>query len=88
MFRLNHILYLNTLPTAEKLRTPLHFSSSELALFQGSNLYGAALDREKEWRKEWGTCRNIVAEGDASWGKEFTWFHSSSFVTFTSSSLL
>jgi hypothetical protein len=79
MFRLNHTLYLNTLPAPEKLRTPLHFSSSELALFQGSNLYGATLDRERDWRKEWENCQNVVAESDAIWGKEYTWFHSPPF---------
>lgn len=43
-------------------------------LFQGSNLYGATLDRGSEWRVEWERCRKIVSEASSNWGKRFTWF--------------
>ena len=75
IFSLIHTPYLNSLPTAEKLRTPLHFTASELAIFQGSNLYGATIDREKELKKEWENCQKVVAEGDSIWGKEYTWLY-------------
>ncbi|GLB34072.1 putative SET domain contatining protein [Lyophyllum shimeji] len=68
-----HYAYLKTLPCATKLRTPLHFTQSELQLFQGTNLYGATLDREREWRKEWSQCHAVFARENADWGRQFTW---------------
>ncbi len=70
----NHLHYLNTLPTPDKLRTPLHFTSSELDLFKGSNLYGATLDRELEWKNEWEQCRKVIADTNSNWGEQFTWY--------------
>jgi hypothetical protein len=46
-----------------------------LNLFQGSNLYGATLDRGSEWRVEWERCRKIISEANSNWGKRFTWFN-------------
>ncbi|KAG6850915.1 hypothetical protein H0H93_006741 [Arthromyces matolae] len=68
-----HDAYLNTLPSAEKLRTPLHFTALELELFQGTNLYGATLDREKEWRAEWNQCKSAFSRQNADWGDKFSW---------------
>ncbi|KAF8204763.1 SET domain protein [Pholiota molesta] len=54
--KLLHDRYLDTLPPAENLRTPLHFFPAERDLFKGTNLYGATADREREWRSEWSQC--------------------------------
>ncbi|KAF8510306.1 hypothetical protein JB92DRAFT_3182066 [Gautieria morchelliformis] len=45
--------YLRTLPMADTLCTPLHFSEEELFLLRGTNLYGATLYQQKERRLEW-----------------------------------
>ena len=68
-----HATYLNTLPTWEQLRTPLHFTSSELDIFKGTNLYGAALDRDRLWRTEWIECQSLIASANANWANLFTW---------------
>ncbi|KAI0668916.1 hypothetical protein C8Q78DRAFT_954903, partial [Trametes maxima] len=70
---LRHGAYIDTLPSPERLRTPLHFSAVELAAFRASNLYGATGDRLREWQAEWEQCRAIVAIASQSWGKAFTW---------------
>ena len=70
---LAHRAYVDILPSADKLRTPLHFTSAELELFKGSNLYGATLDRQRDWETEWAACRDFVASRDASLAERFTW---------------
>ncbi|KAH9887069.1 SET domain-containing protein [Cubamyces lactineus] len=70
---LRHGPYIATLPSADKLRTPLHFNPAELEAFKGSNLYGATLDRQRDWQAEWEQCRAVVAAADPSWGEAFTW---------------
>ncbi|KIK04725.1 hypothetical protein K443DRAFT_646536 [Laccaria amethystina LaAM-08-1] len=70
---LAHYPYLNTLPCSEKLLTPLHFTSEEMQLFKGTNLYGATLDRERDWRTEWADCLDKVTQANQDWGKSFTW---------------
>lgn len=54
--------------------TPLHFTTSELEAFKGSNLYGATLDRRRDWEAEWGQCQAVVSSANAKWGKVFTWY--------------
>jgi len=71
--RLAHSKYLDTLPAPDKLRTPLHFSPSELALFKGTNLYGATLDRERDWKLEWEQCQASVVQANEAWGQLYTW---------------
>ncbi|KIM46435.1 hypothetical protein M413DRAFT_24163 [Hebeloma cylindrosporum] len=68
-----HLEYLQTLPNPEKLRTPLHYSQSELELFKGTNLYGATLDRQRDWKQEWGQCREFISQANPRWGELFTW---------------
>lgn len=68
-----HYAYVKTLPSAQKLRTPLHFTRLELESFQGTNLYGATLDREREWRAEWEQCRNAFSKANPEWGSKFSW---------------
>lgn len=70
---LAHRLYLATLPSPDTLLTPLHFSPTELAAFQGTNLYGATLSRRDAWRTEWQACQTIVAQANPTWGDAFTW---------------
>lgn len=70
---LAHKPYLDTLPSQDKLTTALHFTEGELDQFRGSNLYGAAVDREQSWKAEWEACRGAVAQVNEEWGKAFTW---------------
>ncbi|TBU56180.1 SET domain-containing protein [Dichomitus squalens] len=70
---LRHRPYLDTLPSPEQLRTPLHFTEAELSSFRGSNLFGATLDRKHEWETEWQQCKNTVSAAIAGWGQSFTW---------------
>ncbi|KAH7882159.1 hypothetical protein F5I97DRAFT_1817676 [Phlebopus sp. FC_14] len=70
---LQHMPYIQCLPTADKLLTALHFSKRELEFLQGTNLYGAALDRERDWRAEWETCRSVLENVKSSWATSFTW---------------
>ena len=69
-----HTTYLDTLPTWEQLRTPLQFTSSELDIFKGTNLHGAALDRDRLWKTEWNACQSLIASANANWANLFTWF--------------
>ncbi|PIL26079.1 hypothetical protein GSI_11833 [Ganoderma sinense ZZ0214-1] len=82
---LKHDPYLITLPSPDKLRTPLHFTDLELAAFRGSNLFGATLDRKRQWEAEWQQCREAVASANADWGTEFTWERYLSAATYLSS---
>ena len=70
---LEHGPYLDILPSADELRTPLHFTHDELESFRGSNLYGATHDRQREWQKECNQCREAFAAANATWAGEFTW---------------
>ncbi|KNZ77222.1 SET domain-containing protein [Termitomyces sp. J132] len=80
-----HYAYVKTLPSASKLRTPLHFTRLELELFQGTNLYGAALDRERVWRAEWSQCRNALSKANPEWGSKFSWEYYLTASTYLSS---
>ncbi|KAJ7094482.1 SET domain protein [Mycena belliarum] len=68
-----HRPYVQSLPSPESLRTPLHFTSAELERFKGSNLYGATLDRRREWRAEWEQCQGAVCASNKWWADQFTW---------------
>lgn len=73
-FELNHQPYIDSLPDSSSLRTPLHFTEAELAVSMGSNLYGATIERENEWRNEWTQCHSAFSTefGDAfSWSNPF-----------------
>ncbi|KAK0242995.1 SET domain protein [Armillaria nabsnona] len=70
---LAHGPYVNMLPSREKLRTGLHFTPLELEMFRGTNMHGAIIDRETEWRREWEACRAVVSNVDTRWGVLFTW---------------
>ncbi|KAJ7639117.1 SET domain protein [Roridomyces roridus] len=70
---LKHGPYVDSLPSRDKLRTPLHFTPKELELFKGSNLYGATLDRERDWRVEYEQCHAAIANVNEEWGNQFTW---------------
>ncbi|PBL02778.1 SET domain protein [Armillaria gallica] len=69
---LAHGPYVNMLPSREKLRTGLHFTPLELEMFRGTNMHGAIVDRETEWRREWEACRAVVSNVDTRWGVLFT----------------
>jgi len=80
-----HNTYLDTLPTWKQLRTPLHFTPSELDIFKGTNLYGAALDRDRLWRIEWTTCQTRIGRENADWANLFTWQRYLTAATYLSS---
>ncbi|KAM5538834.1 hypothetical protein V8D89_007556 [Ganoderma adspersum] len=82
---LKHGPYLLTLPSPDKLRTPLHFTDIELASFRGSNLFGATLDRKEQWEGEWQQCKDAVSSANTAWGAEFTWERYLSAATYLSS---
>ncbi|KAI0306871.1 hypothetical protein B0F90DRAFT_1622711 [Multifurca ochricompacta] len=68
-----HSPYLNTLPSSNQLKTPLHFTSEEFDALKGTNLYGATIDRRRGWEVEWEQCLADVSTVNVLWGKEFTW---------------
>lgn len=80
-----HEIYLDTLPTSEQLRTPLHFTASELDIFKGTNLYGATLDRDRLWRIEWTACQSLIRRANANWASLFTWQRYLTAATYLSS---
>ena len=57
---LRHVPYIPSLPSAVTLLTPLHFTTTEREILRGTNLYGATLDRERDWRAEWAQCLSLV----------------------------
>ena len=69
----DHLPYLQTLPTPDALRSPLHFNQDELLLLRGTNLYGATLDRRKARELEWERCRRYAATIRSVWKDRFTW---------------
>jgi len=54
-------------------------------MFKGTNLYGATLDREREWRTEWSQCNAVVADADPKWGTKFSWESYLTVATYLSS---
>jgi hypothetical protein len=68
-----HSPYLATLPSPDKLRTPLHFTTAELDALRGTNLHGATLDRRRAWEAEWERCRADVSAVSTEWGGALTW---------------
>ncbi len=68
-----HSPYLDTLPSPDRLRTPLHFSTEELDALKGTNLYGASLDRGRVWEAEWEQCLADVSTVNAMFRKGLTW---------------
>lgn len=60
---LQHWPYIQSLPPASTLRTPLQFTDAEMGLLEGSNLYGATLDRRRQWTEEWQTVKAVIGNG-------------------------
>ncbi|PCH42980.1 SET domain-containing protein [Wolfiporia cocos MD-104 SS10] len=82
---LAHWPYFATLPSPDDLRTPLHFTPSELEAFKGTNLYGATLDRQRILHAEWQQCYETISAANATWGNEFTWGRYLAAATYLSS---
>ncbi|KAJ7631765.1 hypothetical protein B0H17DRAFT_1108721 [Mycena rosella] len=70
---LAHNPYVKSLPSQDSLRTSLHFTPAELERFKGSNLYGATIDRRREWRAEWMQCQGPLSVADREWAEQLTW---------------
>lgn len=80
---LAHLPYLNILPARDALRTPLHFTTDEMLVFKGTNLYRMAVEtRRTEWQKEWEQCQRDIEVHDETAGKSFIWWVVSHFLPF------
>ncbi|KAF8622195.1 hypothetical protein AX15_007304 [Amanita polypyramis BW_CC] len=73
------------LPSPDKLRTPLFFTTSELEAFKGTNIYGATLDRQREWQAEHVNCLDAISKSSAEWAALFTWERYVACATYLSS---
>lgn len=82
---LRHKPYLDILPSPAQLRTPLHLNHEELALFAGSNLYSASLERRQTWQQLHLQCQAVVSSANPSWGESFTWERYLTAATYISS---
>lgn len=70
---LRHRPYIELLPKADALLTPLYFTDGELDLFRGSNLYGAALDQKRTWDAEWQSLTAAIKIEAPLLAERFTW---------------
>ncbi|KZS93388.1 SET domain-containing protein [Sistotremastrum niveocremeum HHB9708] len=80
-----HRPYLDILPPAPNLKTPLQFTDAEIDLLKGTNLHGAALDRIEERSKEWKRCLSLIRETSQKWADAFTWERYKTAATYLSS---
>ncbi|GAA6063235.1 hypothetical protein JCM10212_005842 [Sporobolomyces blumeae] len=69
--QLDHVAYVEALPTSESMRTTLYFSAKERDLLRGSNLQGATVDRERGWRDEWNEVTGWIVDENVR--REVTW---------------
>ncbi|KAL5510985.1 hypothetical protein ACEPAG_3704 [Sanghuangporus baumii] len=69
---LRHRPYIDILPKAETLLTPLYFSEDELDLFRGTNVYGATLDQSRICTEEYRQLREAIAVHSPGISKMFT----------------
>ncbi|KAL5498100.1 hypothetical protein ACEPAH_2230 [Sanghuangporus vaninii] len=69
---LRHRPYIDILPKAEILLTPLYFSEDELDLFRGTNIYGATLDRSRICMEEYWKLREAIAVHSPGISEMFT----------------
>ncbi|BGO90464.1 hypothetical protein NBRC10512_004730 [Rhodotorula toruloides] len=68
---LQHQPYVDFLPKSEAMRTPLYFTPAERELLRGTNLYGAAQEREDDWKAEWREVTSWVTDEEVR--RELTW---------------
>ena len=64
---LQHWAYIASLPPADTLRTPLHFTEIEMTLLEGTNLHGATQDRRKQWEVEYETVKSVIKDEGMTW---------------------
>ena len=64
---LAHFEYINALPPASSLITPLHFNYIERLLLGGTNLMPAQRVRGREWGVEWGYIKRALKTDDLTW---------------------
>lgn len=83
--QLEHRPYIEILPDPSQLRTSLHFTPSELEHFRGTNLYGATIDRRKDWEVEWEACRANIAQSNSYLANQYTWERYLTAATYLSS---
>ncbi|KAI9638021.1 uncharacterized protein MKK02DRAFT_36002 [Dioszegia hungarica] len=66
---LRHWPYINSLPPAPDLTTPLYFTEPELDLLRGTNLHGAVMDRKAEWKEEWAAMNAVLKKDGLTWDR-------------------
>ncbi|ORX33849.1 putative cytoplasm protein [Kockovaella imperatae] len=64
---LGHLKYVNSLPSADLLLTPLHYSEPELELLQGTNMYGAIEAQRALWKSESERINEAVKDPRLTW---------------------
>ncbi|KAL5524918.1 hypothetical protein ACEPAF_8787 [Sanghuangporus sanghuang] len=69
---LRHRPYIDILPKAETLLTPLYFSEDELDLFRGTNVYGATLDQSRICMEEYRQLREAIGVHSPGISEMFT----------------
>lgn len=69
---LQHLPYLETLPPAQLLTTPLTFNDEELDLLKGTNLYGATTDRKRDIIEQHSRCQAALTTFAPNLADHFT----------------
>jgi len=64
---LAHGPYVDSLPPASSLLTPLQFTPPELEFLRGTNLAGAVEDRRREWQTESEVVRDVLGMDGLTW---------------------
>lgn len=64
---LAHRAYVDSLPDAKNMTTPLFFTTEERALLEGTNLAGAVVDTETNWRAELESLQSLLKEDGLTW---------------------
>lgn len=69
-----HGPYVDALPSEKDLRTPLYFNEEEMNFLRGTNVHGATVDRERDWRAEHRLLQDELQDRGVIAGELFTWY--------------
>ncbi|CED85624.1 N-methyltransferase [Phaffia rhodozyma] len=67
---LRHAPYIEALPTATEMTTPLWFTPEEMELLRGTSVFGATADLRCQWEEEWKSVGTLL---DLTEADGFTW---------------
>ena len=71
---MRHRSYVDILPKTSALRTPLYFTSEEMDLFKGTNVYAASIEQKLNWEEEWKEVVTVISgAGAEAIAERFTW---------------